>query len=176
MWEMEQGGGDVEENSLSSYFINNYHRYLTFSSFLFSTTVSRNRCYSGCPENTTCEWGICQCEDPDMIQLWGECVSPDVGEKNGTLLELEIEGTACLSDSFCQNGDINALCFRSQEGEEGVCKCRQEMQWNSAAFECQVHSTIQASFLTFAMGRCTLMPTAQMLKHPTLQVASLRTS
>ena len=34
MWEMEQGGG-TEENSLSSYFINNYHRYLTFHPFYF---------------------------------------------------------------------------------------------------------------------------------------------
>ena len=87
-----------------------------------------------------------------MIQLWGECVSPDVGEKNGTLLELEIEGTACLSDSFCQNGDINALCFRSQEGEEGeegVCKCRQEMQWNRAALECQVEFVTLMQFPGF---------------------------
>ena len=136
MWEVEQGG-DEEGNSLSSYYINNYHRYLT-ASFLFSTAISRNRCYSGCPENTTCEWGICQCEDPDMVQIWGECVPPDVVARNGTLSELEIGGTACLSDSFCQNRDINALCFRSEEGEEGVCKCRQEMQWNRAALECQV--------------------------------------
>ena len=73
-----------------------------------------------------------------MVQLWGECVSPDVVERNGTLLELEIEGATCSSDSFCQKGDINALCFRSQEDEEGVCKCRQEMLWNRAALECQV--------------------------------------
>ena len=75
-----------------------------------------------------------------MVQIWGECVPPpDLQlERNGTLLELEIEGAACLSDSFCQDGDINALCFRSQEGEEGVCQCRQEMQWNRAALECQV--------------------------------------
>ena len=25
-----------------------------------------------------------------------------------------------------------------EEGEEGVCQCRHEMQWNKAAFECQV--------------------------------------
>ena len=145
-WEMEEGG------SLSSYYINNYHRCLTTST-AFSTPISRNRCYSGCPENTTCEWGLCQCKDPDMIQIWGECVPPDVteGKRNGTLLELEMEGTACSSDSFCQDRDINALCFRSQEGEEGVCKCRQEMHWNRAAFECQV-SIQQAPFLTFLLS------------------------
>ena len=71
-------------------------------------------------------------------------MSPDLGERNGTLLELEIEGQACSNDSFCQSKDINALCFKSQEEdeeeeeEEGVCKCRQEMQWNRAALECQV--------------------------------------
>merc|ERR1712172_453808 len=108
----------------SSYYIDNYQR---------------NQCYSGCPANTTCEWGICQCEDPDMVQLWGECVPPDVVKRNGTLSEEEIEGRACSSDSFCQEGDINALCFQGEEGEEGVCQCRQEMQWNRAALECQVY-------------------------------------
>ena len=35
--------------------------------------------------------------------------------------------------------------------------CRQEMQWNSAAFEWQAESvSIQASFLTSNSGRCTL--------------------
>ena len=86
-----------------------------------------------------------------MVQIWGECVPPDVAraEWNGTLLELEIEGRACASDSFCQEVDINALCFKSEEGEEGVCQCRQEMQWNSEAFECQVESfSFQDSFLS----------------------------
>ena len=85
-----------------------------------------------------------------MVQIWGECVSPDVAEKKGTLSDLEIEGVACSSDSFCQDRDINALCFRPQEEEEGVCKCRQEMGWNSAALECQVESvsSVQVSFLT----------------------------
>ena len=86
-----------------------------------------------------------------MVQIWGECVPPEVAERNRTLLELEVEGAACSSDSFCQDRDINALCFRPQEGEEeeGVCKCRQEMGWNSAALECQVESvsSVQVSFL-----------------------------
>ena len=64
-------------------------------------------------------------------------------------MELEIEGRACSSDFFCQEGDINSLCFKSEEGEEGVCQCRQEMQWNSEAFECQVESfSFQDSFLS----------------------------
>ena len=75
-----------------------------------------------------------------MVQIWGKCVPPDVAraEWNGTILEFEIEGAACLNDSFCQAGDINALCFQVEEGEEGVCQCRQEMKWNSEARECQV--------------------------------------
>jgi len=133
IWDIAQGLGE-EGDSLSSYYIDNYHR---------------NRCSSGCPANTTCEWGICQCEDPHMVQIWGECVPPDVVERNETLLELEIEGKACSSHSYCQEMDINALCFRAErrqgvgwyyeEGGEGVCKCRHEMQWNKAAFECQVY-------------------------------------
>ena len=74
---------------------------------LVNSIFFRNQCYRGCPENTTCEWGICQCEDPDMVQFWGECVSPDLGERNGTLLELEIEGQPCSNDSFCQSKDIS---------------------------------------------------------------------
>ena len=116
-----------------------------------------------------------------MVQIWGECVPPDVAraEWNGTLLEFEIEGAACLNNSFCQAGDINAICFQVEEGEEGVCQCRQEMQWNSEARECQVEFVsnlgIQASFLIFDVGRCTLKPTALMWGI-TLQVASFKTS
>ena len=70
-------------------------------------------------------------------------------------------GKTCFEDAFCQEEDINTLCFRSNELEEGLCKCRheifiiilifirtivfmimykcrQEMQWNTAALECQV--------------------------------------
>ena len=102
-----------------------------------------------------------------MVQIWGECVPPHVASRaewNETLVEFEIEGANCTSDSFCQEGDINSLCFRSEEGEEGVCQCRQEMQWNSEAFECQVeYVSVQDSFLTTYLRRCILMPTAQML-------------
>ena len=93
-----------------------------------------------------------------MIQLWGECVPPDVLERNGTLSEEEIEGRACSSDSFCQEGDINALCFQVEEGEEGVCKCRQEMQWNSAALECQVESLGLGKSFNKKLDKAVLLP------------------
>ena len=85
-----------------------------------------------------------------MVQIWGDCVLPDLTERNGTLSEEEIEGVTCLSDAFCQDRDINALCFQVNEGEEeGVCKCRQEMMWNSAALECQVESVTSSSIQVF---------------------------
>ena len=122
--------------------------------FIFPLALCRNKCASGCPENTTCEWGLCQCEDPEMVQIWGECVLPDdenLLHRNGTLSEEEIVGVSCLNDSDCQAmwttmtkekqsislfffqaEDVNALCVNSE------CKCRQEMQWNKVALECQV--------------------------------------
>ena len=117
--------------------------------FIFPLAPCRNKCASGCPENTTCEWGLCQCEDPEMVQIWGECVLPDdenLLHRNGTLSEEQIVGVSCLEDSDCQAikmtktkneffvqaEDVNALCVNSE------CKCRQEMQWNRVALECQV--------------------------------------
>ena len=73
--------------------------------FIFPLALCRNKCASGCPENTTCEWGLCQCEDPEMVQIWGECVLPDdenLLHRNGTLSEEEIVGVSCLNDSDCQ--------------------------------------------------------------------------
>ena len=151
-----------EGDSLSSYFDNFYKRY--FARHITIKSISRNRCHSGCPENTTCEWGLCQCEDPRMVQLWGECVlQQDLHGTSleGTVSEETIVGKTCFDDAFCQEEDINTLCFRSNELEEGLCKCRhviviiililirtiifmimykcrQEMQWNTAALECQV--------------------------------------
>ena len=84
-----------------------------------------------------------------MVQIWGECVLPDdenLLHRNGTLSEEQIVGVSCLEDSDCQAikmtktkneffvqaEDVNALCVNSE------CKCRQEMQWNTVALECQV--------------------------------------
>jgi len=52
--------------------------------------------------------------------------------RNGTLSEEQIVGVSCLNDSDCQAEDVNALCVNSE------CECRQEMQWNRVALECQV--------------------------------------
>ena len=145
-----------EGDSLSSYLDNFYKRY--FARHITIKSIPRNRCHSGCPENTTCEWGLCQCEDPRMVQLWGECVlQQDLHGTSleGTVSEETIVGKTCFDDAFCQEEDINTLCFRSNELVEGLCKCRheifirtiifivmykgrQEMQWNTAALECQV--------------------------------------
>ena len=93
-----------------------------------------------------------------MVKLWGECVlRQDLHGTSleGTVSEETIVGKTCFDDAFCQEEDINTLCFRSNELEEGLCKCRheifirtiifmimykcrQEMQWNTAALECQV--------------------------------------
>ena len=117
-----------EGDSLSSYFDNFYKRY--FARHITIKSISRNRCHSGCPENTTCVWGLCQCEDPRMVQLWGECVlQQDLHGTSleGTVSEETIVGKTCLEDAFCQEEDINTLCFRSNELEEGMCKCRHEI-------------------------------------------------
>jgi len=85
-----KNGVQSEGDSLSAYYNDFYHK---------------NKCASGCPENTTCEWGLCQCEDPEMVQIWGECVLPDdenLLHRNGTLSEEEIVGVSCLNDSDCQ--------------------------------------------------------------------------
>ena len=59
MWEMEEGG-DEEENSLSEYFINNYHRYFTCHPFYFQQQflgtgatqgVQRTRLVSGASDS-----------------------------------------------------------------------------------------------------------------------------
>ena len=99
----------------------------------------RNECYAGCPPNTTCEWGICQCSNPNHIQIWGECVERGVTEachqachevsagvtrcrqachqeRNSTVFDEEAEGKPCTETLFCQEEDINLVC----EGSSSV--------------------------------------------------------
>ena len=100
--------------------------------------VFRNQCYAGCPANTTCEWGMCQCSNPNHIQIWGECVERDVTschqrchqespgvkrcdqrchqERNSTVFDEEAEGKPCTETLFCQEQDINLVC----EGSSSV--------------------------------------------------------
>ena len=65
-----------------------------------------------------------------MVQLWGECVlQQDLHGTSleGTVSEETIVGKTCFDDAFCQEEDINTLCFRSNKLEEGMCKCRHEI-------------------------------------------------
>ena len=65
-----------------------------------------------------------------MVQLWGECVlRQDLHGTSleGTVSEETIVGKTCFDDAFCQEEDINTLCFRSNELVEGLCKCRHEI-------------------------------------------------
>jgi len=99
-WHIQEGTGE-EGDALSSYYTDFYHR---------------NQCYGGCPANTTCEWGICQCAKPNHIQIWGECVergSPaDTAceqERNSTVFDELAEGKPCTETSVCQEEDINLV-------------------------------------------------------------------
>ena len=161
-WHIQEGTGE-EGDALSSYYSDFYHRLWTLDSTLIIRCMSknlwifRNQCYAGCPPNTTCEWGICQCSNPNDIQIWGECVERGCPantvchqERNSTVFDEEVEGKPCTETLFCQEEDINLVCegrssvfdsasqiFAGEEGRQ-VCRCRKEMKWNNVALECQV--------------------------------------
>ena len=184
-WHIQEETGE-EGDALSSYYSDLYHRWyiarcIRCISKRVKTLDFRDQCYSGCPANTTCEWGICQCQNPNHIQIWGECVERGCPtdtvchqELNSTLFNEEAEGMPCTDTLFCQEEDINLVCEGRSSvfglrvntehqpfnliGEDGnkVCSCRKEMKWNNVALECQVSSSIfsfQQEFVVFNV-RC----------------------
>ena len=123
--------------------LHSMHESVAFFSSFFPLAFCRNECASGCPENTTCEWGLCQCEDPEMVQIWGECVLPDdenLLHRNGTLSEEEIVGVSCLNDSDCQ---AIRTTIRG-----GICPCRQ-CRRQCKIFASGVNFSIFTHFLCF---------------------------
>ena len=111
-----------------------YHRYLMYRiltggmyhNTYYNQHYYNNQCYNGCPLNAHCEYGFCEC-DMGFHKYYGQCsVSPPSYPPSIPIKP----DSPCLDTPQCQTADMNLICSNSGN-LDGICKCRQDMRWNS---------------------------------------------
>lgn len=147
------------------YRYHHYHHHHTYYSYddddyyenYYSTYYQRNECEYGCPSNTHCEWGLCECS-PGYSKAWGACQpSGSLSSRNGSPPRYGTkEGQSCATSSECQEKDINLVCF----GSTGVCKCRRDLRWNPEALECQLFIDVDCKNVTYSSPVSTVVADA----------------
>ena len=91
-----------------------------------------NACLDGCPANSHCEWGFCEC-NADFTKSWGQCSSSTAPEASPDRSALDPTILLCFDTAGCRTVDINLVCLNT------TCTCRRDMAWNTRALECQVN-------------------------------------
>jgi len=137
-----------------------YHRYQEFKNMMrmrgfgygdddmgWGNSYRRNECQYGCPMNSHCEWGYCEC-DYGFWRRYGQCVrkggnyNPRPGSFNPFI--------SCASYADCQAIDINMMCNTNLTVQTGgKCQCKPDMKWNEASGECQMFLDVDCSSITY---------------------------
>ena len=118
-----------------------YHRYLMFrmltggsyghNSMYYNTYYHNNHCYQGCPLNSHCEWGFCEC-DRGFLKSSGLCINSY--DFVHTAAYNPSAPDPCSDSTVCQKMDVNLICNSENHGNMhgygGSCECRQDMRWN----------------------------------------------
>jgi len=138
---------------LASYSI--YHRYHHFRRMVhdngydddwdedyYSSYYEKNECLDGCPLNSHCEWGFCEC-NADFTKSWGQCSSSSSQSVSPSRSTLNPSTLPCSDTSGCLTVDINMVCLNN------TCACRRDMKWNSKALECQILLDVDCSATTY---------------------------
>jgi len=138
-----------------------YHRYQNFKNMMrargfgyndfdnnyYSSYYSRNECFGGCPSDSHCEWGFCEC-NYGYERRFGRCGR--VGSIFTPRAAQFDPFVTCSSTPVCQRIDINMICnteLTVQAG--GKCECKQDMKWNANAGECQMFLDVDCSAVTY---------------------------
>merc|ERR1711915_593442 len=112
--------GDWDDNYYRSY-------YLT------------NTCLFGCPMNSHCEWGFCEC-NAGTVRKYGQC------RDNWSAQSMQARPSnfdpfkSCTESSDCMTTDMNLICNKNLtiQGTTGKCECRRDMKWNQQQGECSL--------------------------------------
>eukprot|EP00092_Neocalanus_flemingeri_P065792 GFUD01080070.1.p1 GENE.GFUD01080070.1~~GFUD01080070.1.p1 ORF type:complete len:626 (+),score=105.07 GFUD01080070.1:130-1878(+) len=137
------GAGYGYAASLVTYSI--FHRYLYLQKMLHNNGYNsswdeqyhtnyydKNNCQEGCPPNSHCEWGICECDRKSSSTE----VTPDNHQD---------PFKQCSQSLECSQIDINLVCLGGRI--QKVCQCRKDMAWNSVLLECQLFLNAQCQVI-----------------------------
>jgi len=108
---------------------------------------NRNRCMYGCPANSFCQFGFCEC-NPGLTKTMGGCYP---GNQRPPPRASDFQPFQdCASTSTCLAIDMNLICNTNLTmGGQGKCQCRTNMRWNTEAGECQIYMDVDCSDITY---------------------------
>merc|ERR1712012_933008 len=117
----------------------------------YDNNYQQNECMFGCPMNSHCEWGFCEC-NAGTSRRFGQCQSdwnqvPNYTPRPPTFDPFK----TCISSSSCAAMDMNLICNLdvSLPGQPGTCECRRDMRWNTQEGECQFYMDVDCSSITY---------------------------
>jgi len=118
--------------------------------FFSNSYYNRNECLGGCPENSHCEWGICECNF-GTVRRYGRCKHPRsfFSAPRSTSFDPH---KYCGSNDECQKHDMNLVCYKnatSKADEPGKCQCKPDMAWNKKNLQCEIFIGVDCSKYTY---------------------------
>jgi len=115
----------------------------------YNNNYLTNTCIGGCPINSHCEWGLCEC-NAGTTRRYGRCeknwpANPPPRPQNFDPFQ------TCSNSQTCQALDMNLICNTNltTEGSIGKCECRRDMKWNTGEGECQLFLDVDCSSITY---------------------------
>jgi len=133
MMHMRPGGGGMGGGYDDNHYNNNYQM---------------NTCMGGCPMNSHCEWGFCEC-NAGSTRRYGRCESnwDNIPPRPSSFDPFK----TCSSTTTCMAMDMNLICNTdlTTQGTIGKCECRRDMRWNAQTGECQIYMDVDCSKITY---------------------------
>jgi len=117
----------------------------------YDNNYQQNECMFGCPPNSHCEWGFCEC-NAGTSRRFGQCQSDWTQVPNYTPRLPSFDPfKSCISSTSCAAMDMNLICNLdvSMPGQPGTCECRRDMRWNAQEGECQFYMDVDCSAITY---------------------------
>lgn len=139
-----------------------YHRYQEFKRMMhmqqpgmggwdqnyYNNNYQKNECMGGCPMNSHCEWGFCEC-NAGSSRRYGRCESnmANFAPRPPSFDPFQ----TCSTSATCMAMDMNLICNTAltTQGNVGKCECRRDMKWNTQSGECQVYLDVDCSAITY---------------------------
>ena len=111
-------GGAVVGMVATSATISVYHRYMMYNQLMYRNQhggqyndpyyndyYSQGRCMGGCPLNSRCEYGFCECL-AGYLKGNGQCYTHTKPEREDSFDPFQ----PCIGSSMCQKIDMNLVC------------------------------------------------------------------
>ena len=98
----------------------------------------------GCPLNSHCEYGFCECMS-GYTKGNGQCYTQGLSKPARSYHNAL---KPCTDTACCQSQDIN-MVFNNESLAENPCTCRQAMKWNTKELECQFYMDVDCSSITY---------------------------